>query len=81
MAEISVTLRDLMVDHPHHISIFTNLAPAKSRQIQEADGKFKQVVADVVSLEYIHKISGTWYTVTVLPNSSFPSLLRKPEAQ
>lgn len=85
MAEISVTLRDLIVDHPHHISIFTNWLLQKAdryRKLMVDYCKFKQVVTAVLSLlEYIHKTSGTLYMVTDLANSSFPSLLRKPEAR
>lgn len=86
MAEISVTLRDLIVDHPYRISIFTNLAPAKSRHIQEVDGRLLQIQESSCSYGIFTRVPSQdlrhiVYMVTDLANSYFPSLLRKPEAR
>lgn len=61
IAEFSAILKDLTVDSPHHISIFTSLAPTKTES-QEATVdycKFNKVVASVAAmvglLEQIHR--------------------------
>lgn len=59
MAEISATLKDLIVDSPHHISIFTSLAPTEIDRFRRLTAycKFNRGAAVVCLLEQIYKTS------------------------